>query len=271
MQTMTITDTTPAAAAAAQPLPRLFPELTISNFKKHGTGMEGERYSLTILRDGVPTAEVNEDGEGGPLRVEGVFPRRLDHTTEAGRAALRKARAAAEQLETWAREQTGEQSEALATVVEYLLRFHDTDREAAKNAKKGYAASVLILAQPYAFGDEEVGEPHPLRSHFAENSIYGIGSMDALPALLAKTGAVYYYVAEAPADKFVAQDDELINLQGMLRKYRRTDKGVTGVVLMRDGHHAGRVAQLTARRTLEGLRESFGFTQERVVMHEGRS
>ena len=46
------------------------PSLEILNYRSHGNGMDGPRWSCVLVINGVKAATVNEDGDGGPLRID---------------------------------------------------------------------------------------------------------------------------------------------------------------------------------------------------------
>jgi hypothetical protein len=64
----------------------------LSSMKGHGTGREGLRWSAVLLRDGRKVATVDEDGGGGPLRIDwlGAPAQRVENAAalEASAAAL---------------------------------------------------------------------------------------------------------------------------------------------------------------------------------------
>jgi len=46
----------------------MHPNYRMARYKTHGTGMDGRRYSFTILRDGKTIGTGDEDGDGGSTR-----------------------------------------------------------------------------------------------------------------------------------------------------------------------------------------------------------
>jgi hypothetical protein len=45
------------------------PRVGLSGYRTHGTGMEGPRWSAKVWIDGEEVAEVNQDGDGGGMRL----------------------------------------------------------------------------------------------------------------------------------------------------------------------------------------------------------